>query len=455
MQKLTFLLLAFSFFVSDISAQFSVGTTSFSYLDPTRNNRDVYGEVYFPTDANGNIANGEFPIIVFGHGFVVQWDEYSVWWDQLVPQGYIMVFPRTEGNLSPNHGTFGEDLSFLVDTYLAENTNNASPFFEKLNGKAAVMGHSMGGGASFLAADGNTNVTTQVSLAAAETNPSAIAAAGNMTIPALVVASSRDCVAPPADHQLLMYNALASSFKTYIEITDGNHCNYGIASLGSNCVLGETFTFCSGFISQASQHQQMFDIVNPWMDYYLKMDPCAMTEFQNYTDTNDGTLHTKAQSGMPAAPMVMAGTATNVMDMSAMISWEASNYASSYTVEFRPVGTSMWLSQTTANNMIALTGLASGTNYEFSITVNCTQGGAYTSPLGNFTTTSLCLFSQTYTSHPIITEVYEVSDHIISTGIVLNGADITYHAGNYIDLLPGFEVVLNADFLGEMVPCVP
>lgn len=455
MQKLILLLLLFSLFINDLSAQYNVGTSSFSFLDPFRNNRDVYGEVYFPTDATGNIADGEFPIIVFGHGFVVQWDEYSVWWNELVPQGYIMVFPRTEGNLSPNHSEFGQDISFLVDTYLAENYNNTSTFFGKLNGKAAVMGHSMGGGASFLAADGNPNVTTQVSLTAAETNPSAIAAAGNITIPALVVASSRDCVAPPADHQELMYNALASTFKTYIEITDGNHCNYGIASGGSNCVLGETFTFCSGFISQASQHQQMFDIVNPWMDFYLKMDPCAMTEFQSYTDINNGSLHTKLQSGIPATPTVMAATVSNIMDMSATIDWEASNYAGSYSLQYRPVGSTTWIWATTTNNTLPLTGLAPGTTYEFSITVNCLQGTFYTSPIATFTTTSTCLISQNFSSHPIITEIYEVSNHITSTGVVLNGSDITYHAGLYIDLLPGFEVELNAEFLAEMVPCVP
>ncbi len=459
MQKLTLLLVALSFFVTDISAQFSIGNTSFSYLDPARNNRDVFGEVYFPTDATGNIANGEFPIIVFGHGFGVAISEYSVWWNEFVPQGYIMIFPETEGGSifnAPDHAEFGEDLSFLVNTYLAENSNINSPFFNKLNEKSSIMGHSMGGGASFLGTATNTNVTTHISLAAAETNPSAIAAASSITIPSLVVAGGADCVVPPIDHQLPMYNALASSYKAYLEINGANHCNFGIASAFSFCVTGQTLAgSCGNTISQASHHQQMFAIVNPWMDYYLKMDPCAMTEFQNYTDTNNGGLHTKLQSGIPTAPMVMVATASNITGNSATISWEASNYATSYTVQYRPVGSTSWMSMTILNNILSLTNLTSGTNYEFSITVNCTQGGSYTSPLGIFSTPSNCLINQTFSSHPVITEVFQVSNVITSTGVVLNGADITYYAGNYIDLLPGFEVELNADFLADMVPCVP
>ncbi len=460
MQKLTLLLLLLSFLAKDISAQYTIGNASFSYLDPARNNRDVFGEVYFPTDATGNIATGEFPIIVFGHGFGIAISEYSVWWNELVPQGYIMIFPATEGGgifNAPDHAEFGEDLSFLVNTYLSENSNINSPFFNKINGKSAIMGHSMGGGASFLGTATNPNVTTHVSLAAAETDPSAIAAAGLITIPSLVVAGGADCVVPPIDHQIPMYNALASSYKAYVEINGANHCNFGIASAFSFCVTGQTLAgSCGNTISQSSQHQQMFDITTPWFDYFLKMEVCAIGDFQEYMIDNDPTLHIHDEDGTPPS-MMMAGTASNIMGTSADISWAAQSGVTNYTIQYRPVGTMTWMNTIALGTMTSLTGLTPNTDYEFSITANCTNGSSPMSPLGNFTTSNNCVVDLAFAlpEHGIINELFEASNSISSTAIILSDANITYHAGVYIDLLPGFEVETAAEFLADIVPCVP
>ncbi len=283
-------------------AQFPIGNSSFSYNDPARANRQIDGFVYYPAvsaGTNTTVATGEFPVIVFGHGFNVAYTEYQVWWEELVPCGYILVFPTTEGGFTANHGEFGADLSFLVDTYLAENTDPTSPFYQKHNGNSAVMGHSMGGGAAFLAAESNpTNINTLVSLAAAETTPSAIAAAANITMPSLTLAGSLDCVAPPADHQILMYNALSSTYKAYIEITNASHCQFGEASAFSACILGEGFA-CGGsagsFISKADQHTQMLASTKPWFDFRLKDDCDGWNTFQTYLTTT--TTHSYQENG--------------------------------------------------------------------------------------------------------------------------------------------------------------
>lgn len=51
------------------------------------------------------------------------------------------------------------------------------------------------------------------------------------------------------------------------------------------------------------------------------------------------------------------------------------------------------------------------------------------------------------------TETYDASDFISSTSAISN-SDITYEAGNYIDLKPGFRTT-NSDFLAHIVPCTP
>ena len=72
MQKLLFL--AILLFPLCLFSQYQIGHSSFSFDDPARNNRNVYGEVYYPADIAGDnvsVSMGEFPVIVFGHGFVV------------------------------------------------------------------------------------------------------------------------------------------------------------------------------------------------------------------------------------------------------------------------------------------------------------------------------------------------------------------------------------------------
>ncbi len=53
----------------------------------------------------------------------------------------------------------------------------------------------------------------------------------------------------------------------------------------------------------------------------------------------------------------------------------------------------------------------------------------------------------------VSTGLYEVWDFIISNGLIFNGTNVDYDAGNYIDLLPGFDVELGADFSGEIKTC--
>jgi dienelactone hydrolase len=217
---------------------------------------------------NAPVAIGEFPHIVFGHGFIMTWSAYQNIWEALVPRGYIVMFPRTEDGLSPSHDDFGLDLALVAENFKLLNTNAGSIFFGKLSQQCAVAGHSMGGGAAHLAAQNNPNIQAMFTLAAAETNPSTIAAAGLINVPVLNMAGTNDCVTPPADHQILMYNATASNCKAYVSITGGNHCQF--ANSNTNCSLGELTCTPAATISRTVQHQRMFQYLIPWLDQHLK-----------------------------------------------------------------------------------------------------------------------------------------------------------------------------------------
>jgi dienelactone hydrolase len=282
MKKLLFFLLFLP--AAAASAQpFAIGHTQITYTDPARQNRAIQTEIYYPAATAGDdvpVAAGTYPVITFGHGFVMVWSAYQNIWTALVPQGYIVAFPRTEGSVSPVHAEFGTDLAFLVTKLQSEGSSNTlSLFYNHVNSRSAIMGHSMGGGSSFLAAAGNTTITTMVTLAAANTNPPSITAAQSVTCPSLVIAGQNDCVAPPAQHQQPMYDSLASACKAYVSINGGGHCYF--AETNFNCSFGEGTCSPNPTITRPQQQDATQDMVSLWLAYYLKDSCSAWTQFQD------------------------------------------------------------------------------------------------------------------------------------------------------------------------------
>ncbi len=286
-----FLISIFILFTSSLLAQHQIGNYNITFQDPSRSNRNIETEIYYPAMSTGNnttVVSGQFPIIIFGHGFVMTWDTYDNLWEEFVPNGYIMVFPKTEGNLfSTDHQKFGWDLQFLVTKVQDEGNNNSSPIYNAVANNTALMGHSMGGGASFLAADslctnGNGQLKTIIGLAPAESSSngvSSIASAINITVPSLIFSGSQDGVTPPIDHHIPMYDNLSSDCKTFISITGGGHCYF--ANSNFNCDFGESTSSTGISITRVEQHAVTFDFLNLWLDYSLKDDCADFNKFQD------------------------------------------------------------------------------------------------------------------------------------------------------------------------------
>jgi len=285
---------------------YGVGYTSVTYQDAARSNRSVAAKIYYPSEAAGQDtpvagAGGiRFPVIVFGHGFVISIDSYPYLWENLVPQGYILVMCNTETGILPNHGNFGQDLAFLVDRLQAEGASPASRFYGKVAPTSAVMGHSMGGGSSFLSVQYSRNITAIATMAVANTSPSAITAAASVTVPALVLAGSQDCVAAPDSNQLPMYNALLSACKYYVSITGGSHCQFAVNS--TLCNSAEAVP-CIGrsFIDANTQRFLVIDTVLPWLNAKLKGLASGRADFLQALRDNSGTGTVTYQGTCPFA----------------------------------------------------------------------------------------------------------------------------------------------------------
>lgn len=300
-------------------AQFAIGNQTITYNDPDRTGgvgsgggpgRQIECAVYYPATAagaNATVASGLFPIIVFGHGFAMEWSAYQNIWQHLVPQGYIMIFPKTEAALfpAPSHNDFGLDLALVSERLLSENSNTASPFYQKINGNSAIMGHSMGGGATVLAAQNNTNIKTIIGLAPAETNPSAIAAAENVSVPALVLSGSSDGVTPPNEHHVPIYDALGSACKSFVNLVGGAHCYF--ANTNVFCDFGESSASSGITLTLAQQQAFMNTLITPWLSYYLKDECLAYSQFYNAALASDLILTQNCDT----PPLLVAISITN------------------------------------------------------------------------------------------------------------------------------------------------
>ncbi len=297
------LLFGLMFVASEMFAQHQIGHTQITFQDANRGNRDIQTEIYYPASAGGDdvaIENGSYPVVVFGHGFVMSWDAYENLWEEFVPRGYVMVFPRTEGSIiGTDHQKFGWDLQFLVTEMQNEGTDPNSLFYQSVAQETALMGHSMGGGAAFLAADslvsnGNINLKTLIGLAPAESSSNGVSSINSslsVTVPSLVLSGSQDGVTPPDEHHIPMFDSLASSCKTFVNVLGGAHCYF--ANSNFSCDFGEGTSSSGISITREDQHEVTFDFVNLWLDYTLKGDCNAFSVFNDSLETSTRVNYTQ------------------------------------------------------------------------------------------------------------------------------------------------------------------
>ena len=276
MKCFVFLFLLTSQCTAVFSQGYQTGRRSIVFTDPLRANRAINTELYYPANSAGNnppltTGNTTFPLVVFGHGFVIPYSSYSWLADSLVKYGYIVALPVTEGTFSPSHEQFGRDLAFLCQYIISLNDSVNSFLFGRVTKRAGVGGHSMGGGSSFLATNYNTGINAIFNFAAAETNPSAKNAALQAQLPSLIFAGSNDCIVPDSN-QLRMYSNVPYPCKSFVNINNALHCQF--ANNDGTCTTGQLFSGCnSSSITTAVVFQKTISLIIPFLDFYLK-DSC-------------------------------------------------------------------------------------------------------------------------------------------------------------------------------------
>lgn len=263
-----------------------------TFYDASRS-RNIQTEIFYPVNA----ANPDetFPYIVFGHGWLVSYSYTQALTDVLVNLGWIVALPTTEGSLFPSHQNFALDLSFLQGAVFAENSSPASLLYDKIQPLAVVGGYSMGGGCAIVAASYNPNFMSVVTFAATETNPSAINAALNVTVPSVTFSGSSDTIAPPGTHQIPIYNNLASVYKAHVTINGSTHTN-----LFSNSLIAP--------------------VLEPWLSYLKTGSHYYLQAMENVLAANAGSLTRQIVNNL--IPLTPDQIELNLSNESINLSWD-------------------------------------------------------------------------------------------------------------------------------------
>jgi dienelactone hydrolase len=140
--------------------------------------------------------------------------------------GFVVIAPTSQGGLFPSHDRFAEDLrdslSWLAMTY-GGSPKRAPRLVARTS--LGVSGHSMGGGCAVLAASRDSRILALTTMAAANTNPSAVTAMGTVNVPVQFLAGSSDTVTPPAQHQIPMYEA-GRAPRQLVMLQGGTHTGF-------------------------------------------------------------------------------------------------------------------------------------------------------------------------------------------------------------------------------------
>lgn len=143
-------------------------------------------------------AGRELPAVVFGHGWLQPLQRYEELLRHLASWGLVAAAPATQGGAFATHRQLAADLrtvlDMCVDVRLGDGGISVDP------ARLALAGHGMGGGCAVLAAAADDRCRAVVTLAVAETMPSAVAAARGCAMPGLHLAGGKDLLAPPIGH---------------------------------------------------------------------------------------------------------------------------------------------------------------------------------------------------------------------------------------------------------------
>lgn len=138
------------------------------------------------------------PAVAFGHDWLQPAHRYADLLRHLASWGMVAAAPSNHRGALPSHAGFAADLRTTLDVCAGVRLGDGRLSVDSR--RTAFAGHGIGGGAALVAAAGHPRVAAVVTIAVAQTRPSALDAARAVTVPALHLAAGKDTVVPAAGH---------------------------------------------------------------------------------------------------------------------------------------------------------------------------------------------------------------------------------------------------------------
>lgn len=174
------------------------------------------GTIYHPT----NVA-GSFAAIAVAPGFTENQSHINWWGPRLASHGFVVITIDTKtGSDQPD--SRATQLMAALNQLKTFNTTSSHPIYGKVDpNRMGVMGHSMGGGGTLIAARDNPGLKAAIPFAPWN---SASTDFSKVTVPTLIIACEGDTIASVDQHASPFYESIPTSVKkAYLEINDGDH----------------------------------------------------------------------------------------------------------------------------------------------------------------------------------------------------------------------------------------
>lgn len=172
--------------------------------------------LYFPANKAQTFAG-----VAIAPGFIEKQENIDWWGQHLASHGFaVLILDTNEPRDNP--ALRGDALIAAIGVIRGENNRMGSPLRGKIEvERMAIMGHSMGGGGTLLAANAHSN---ELKAAIPFTPWLPDADFSSVAVPTLVIAGESDTIAAVADHAWPHFQTLPETIPSmYLEIKGGNH----------------------------------------------------------------------------------------------------------------------------------------------------------------------------------------------------------------------------------------
>ncbi|HXT44472.1 MAG TPA: alpha/beta hydrolase [Pseudonocardiaceae bacterium] len=225
------------------------------------------GVVFTPRSGLG------LPAIAFGHGWLQPTSRYDELLRHLASWGVVVAAPATQLNVLASHNQFATDLRAALDICIGVRLGDGQISVDP--GKLGLAGHGMGGGCAVLAAAADQRCRAVVTLALAETLPSAMAAAHRCTMPGLHVTGGKDLMAPAVGHADPVARAWAGPVQVRT-LPKASHLGFTTDPHWSDLLLGSSPEWSTRRMSRALITAFLLNHLTGTADYDVLLAPSSL-----------------------------------------------------------------------------------------------------------------------------------------------------------------------------------